>query len=178
MHGLELPLIDGKWPRRFDCGSNNLKAENVEWARRAIQELAKHGAVSTWAEHVANGFDTGGAPAHEIMSLLVTPKSGKPGKFRLIHDCRPLNELLEKWAFKMEHLADFVKELSELDPLFSLDIQSAYHHVEIMPRFRTLLGVHVRRCRLRVQLPPRRPRHLSLRVLQVHSGNSPSPMPQ
>jgi hypothetical protein len=139
LHGLALPLADGKWPERFNCGRNNIKTENVEWARRAIQELAKHGAVSTWAEHVANGLGVGERP-HMIMSLLVTPKSGKPGKFRLIHDCRPLNELLEKWAFKMERLSDFVKELSELDRLFSIDIQSAYHHVEIMPRFRTLLG--------------------------------------
>ena len=138
-NGLALPLTDGKWPERFNCGRNNIKTENEEWARRAIQELTKHGAVSTWKEHVASGLGTGDRP-HMVMALLVTPKSGKPGKFRLIHDCRPLNVLLEKWSFKMERLSDFVKELDELDRLFSIDIQSAYHHVEIMPRFRTLLG--------------------------------------
>jgi hypothetical protein len=138
-HGLALPLINGQWPDRFDCGRNNIKTENEEWTRRAIHELVTHGAVSTWSEHVALGLGTGSRP-HMIMSLLVAPKAGKPGKFRLIHDCRPLNALLEKWAFKMERLKDFVKELSERDLLFSVDIQSAYHHVEVMPRFRTLLG--------------------------------------
>jgi hypothetical protein len=138
-HGLALPLADGKWPERFNCGRNNVKSEYETWTRRAISELTEHGAVSTWAQHVASGLGQGARP-HMIMSLLVEPKPGKPGKFRLIHDCRPLNVLLEKWAFKMEHLSDFVKELDELDRLFSIDIQSAYHHVEIMPRFRTLLG--------------------------------------
>jgi len=141
LHGLALPLIDGKWPRRFDCGRNNIKSEHQDWTRQAILELNKHGAVSTWADHKAKGLGTGARP-HMIMSLLVSPKPGKPGKFRLIHDCRPLNLLLQKQAFKMERLKDFVKELSELDRLFSIDIQCAYHHVEVMARFRTLLGFH------------------------------------
>jgi hypothetical protein len=80
-------------------------------------------------EHVALGLGTGTRP-HMIMSLLVTPKAGKPKNIRLIHDCGTLNKLLEKWAFTTERLKDFVKELSELDLFSSVDIQSAYHHVE------------------------------------------------
>jgi hypothetical protein len=74
------------------------------------------------------------------MPLIVEPKPGRPGKFRLIHDCRHLNKLLDKWPFKMENLTDFVKQLSLMDKLFSIDIESAYHHVEVAPRHRTLLG--------------------------------------
>ena len=75
-----------------------------------------------------------------VMPLIVEPKPGRPGKFRLIHDCRHLNKLLDKWPFKMENLTDFVKQLSLMDKLFSIDIESAYHHVEVAPRHRTLLG--------------------------------------
>ena len=81
-----------------------------------------------------------GAGPRLVMPLIVEPKPGRPGKFRLIHDCRHLNKLLDKSPFKMENLADFVKQLSFRDKLFSIDIESAYHHVEVTPRHRTLLG--------------------------------------
>jgi len=45
-----------------------------------------------------------------------------------------------KLRFKMEALHHFVKQLSYLDKLFSADIESAYHHIEIVPRHRTLRG--------------------------------------
>ena len=96
------------------------------------------GAVSTWADHVCAGHATGDKP-WLIMPLIVEPKPGRPGRFRLIHDCRFLNVLLDKWPFTMESLAQFVKELSFMDKLFSVDIESAYHHIEIAPRHRTLL---------------------------------------
>ena len=74
------------------------------------------------------------------MPLIVEPKPGRPGKFRLIHDCRHLNKLLDKWPFEMVNLTDFARQLSLLDKLFSIDIESAYHHVEVVPRHRTPLG--------------------------------------
>jgi hypothetical protein len=40
----------------------------------------------------------------------------------------------------MESLAQFVKALCFMDKLFFVDIESAYHHIEIAPRHRTLLG--------------------------------------
>ena len=73
------------------------------------------------------------------MPLIVEPKPGRPGRCRLIHDCRFLNVLLDNWPFTMESLAQFVKELCFMDKLFSVDIESAYHHIEIAPRHRTLL---------------------------------------
>ena len=61
-------------------------------------------------------------------------------KLRLIHDCRYVNRHLEHFPFSMERLKDFAKQLCHLDRLFAIDIASAYHHVMIAPRFRTLLG--------------------------------------
>jgi hypothetical protein len=74
------------------------------------------------------------------MPLIVKPKPGRSGKFRLIHDCLHLSKLLDKWPFKIENLTDFVKRLSLMDKLFSIDIEIAYIHVEVAPRHRTLLG--------------------------------------
>jgi hypothetical protein len=139
LHGLELPLTGGVWPAAHDAGGNSIKPEYMTWARDAIRELNVMGAVSTWDEHVAAGRGTGQGP-QIVMPLIVEPKPGRPGKFRLIHDCRHLNQLLDKWPFQMESLQDFVKQLSHMDKLFSVDVESAYHHVEIAPRHRTLVG--------------------------------------
>ena len=138
-HGLELPLTDGIWPAAHDAGGNSIKPEYVDWARGAIHELCEVGAISAWEGHVEAHHAKGAGP-RLVMPLIVEPKPGRPGKFRLIHDCRHLNKLLDKSPFKMENLADFVKQLSFRDKLFSIDIESAYHHVEVTPRHRTLLG--------------------------------------
>ena len=66
-----------------------------------------HGAVSRWTDFVAAGKGSGARP-RMIMPLIVEPKPGRPDKFRLIHDCRVLNELLEKLPFKMERFVQSV----------------------------------------------------------------------
>ena len=137
--GLELPLIGGTWPDRHHCAGNSIKPEYMDWARDAIAELHTHGAVSRWSDFVAEGKGLGARP-WMVMPLIVEPKPGRPGKFRLIHDCRILNELLERLPFKMERLQDFVKQLRSDDTLWSIDLASAYHHVEVNERFRTLIG--------------------------------------
>ena len=106
--GLELPLVGGVWPDQHICAGNSIKPEYAAWAREAVAELHTHGAVSRWTDFVAAGKGSGTRP-RMIMPLIVEPKPGRPDKFRLIHDCRVLNELLEKLPFKMERLRDFVK---------------------------------------------------------------------
>ena len=137
-NGLQLPFLGGQVPSPFDAGRNSIKPEYEDWTRSAIAELVATGAASTWEEHVAAGFATGEKP-HMIMPLIVEPKAGS-SKNRLIHDCRRLNESLQKFKFKMEKLSNFVKELKKLDRLFTLDISCAYHHVEVAPKHRTFIG--------------------------------------
>ncbi len=77
------------------------------------------------------------------MPLIVGEKSSstpEKRKFRLIHDCRYVNEFLVLRPFKLEQLPGLVKQLQRNDRLFAADITSAYHHVEIAARFRTLFG--------------------------------------
>ena len=134
--GLELPLIGGAWPDRHHCADNSIKPEYMDWARDAI---AEHGAVSRWIDFVAEGKGVGARP-WVLMPLIAEPKPGRPGKFRLIHDCRIPNDLPELFPFKMERLQDFVKQLCADGTLWSIDLASAYHHVEVNERFRILIG--------------------------------------
>ena len=77
------------------------------------------GAVSAWDDHVRAGYAEGDKP-RLIMPLIVEPKPGRPGKFRLIHDCRHLNKLLDKWPFKVENLTNFVKQCRSWTSSFRL----------------------------------------------------------
>ena len=141
-HGAELPLRGGAWPDRHIGAFNCIPAEHLPWARHAIRELVTQGAVSTWSDTVARGHGRGARP-HCIMPLIVAEKPSSTAtnlKLRLIHDCRYINGFLNKIPFSMERLSDFVKQLRLRDRLFAIDISSAYHHVMIAPRFRTLLG--------------------------------------
>ena len=75
-----------------------------------------------------------------VMPLIAEPKPGRSGKFRLNHDAYVRNDYLVRPVFKMERLADFVKQLGRDDLLWSIDLQNTYGHVEVNERFRTLLG--------------------------------------
>ena len=143
LNGLQLPLIEGKFPPQSHVSENCIPVgEQLEWARGAVAELEKFGAVSKWSNVLATGGASSPRP-HVIMPLIVGEKSSstpEKRKFRLIHDCRYVNKFLEQRPFKLEQLPEFVKQLQRDDRLFVADITSAYHHVEIAKRFRTLLG--------------------------------------
>lgn len=69
----------------------------------------------------------------------VVPK--KNGKLRLIHQLQRLNDQLHQPAhFKMEDLSVVAPQLQEDDLMMTLDLDQAYHHVEIHPAHRKYLG--------------------------------------
>ncbi len=73
------------------------------------------------------------------LPLGVVPK--KNGKLRLIHDLRRLNAQLHDPAhFKMEDLSVVAPQLESGDQMMTLDLDQAYHHVEIHPAHRKYLG--------------------------------------
>ena len=133
--------MNGIWPAQYDCKGNHIKDENLAWARKAVNELVQMGSVARWDDFTKDFPEYArGAQPRMVMSLIVTPKGNKPNQWRLCHDARPLNKLLLKQKFRMARLEDFLKQLARGDCLFTLDIESAYHHVEVNPRFCTLLG--------------------------------------
>lgn len=73
------------------------------------------------------------------LPLGVVPK--KNGKLRLIHQLQRLNDQLHQPAhFKMEDLSVVAPQLQEDDLMMTLDLDQAYHHVEIHPAHRKYLG--------------------------------------
>ena len=142
MNGLQLPLANGKWPPSHQGRANSIKPEHMEWTRTAVAELVAMGSVTTWESMVAEGIGTGARP-HCVMPLLVGEKGNSTPealKLRLCHDCRFLNQFVTKKAFKLERLPDYLKQLSKGDLQIVIDITSAYHHIEIHPKHRTLCG--------------------------------------
>jgi hypothetical protein len=79
-------------------------------ARDAINELCDVGAVSTSGDHVRAGHAESASP-RLVMPVIVEPKPGRPGKFRLINDCRHLIKPLDKWPLKMGNSMGFMKQL-------------------------------------------------------------------
>ena len=112
-HGLRLPLLGGRWPPRHSATRNSVPAEADEWAREQVTRLLDMGAIKRWcnliAELRAAGHCAGDRP-HAVMPIIVA-SNGIGRGWRLIHDTRFINGFLERWKFKLERLADFVKML-------------------------------------------------------------------
>ena len=139
----------GRLRTKFYASRNFIKDDDLEWARGTVVELLAQGAVSRWSdlagELAAAGIEVTERP-HLIMPLIAADKSNstpEDRKHRLIHDCRMLNENLVHWPFELEKLRDFAKCLTRGDRMVTTDIKSAYHHVEIALRHRTLLGFNL-----------------------------------
>ena len=90
-----------------------------------------------------------------------------------------------KWPFRMDNLKDFAKQFKRLGRPFTIDMASAYHHVEIALHHRTLLG-HEDPCPPRPLAPrplrptPASPRHAHLGPMALPKGNQqpdPKPLP-
>ena len=64
----------------------------------------------------------------------------RAGKPRLILDLRHVNQFLFKHSFKMEDIDIARKTITAGSSLYSFDIKSAYHHIEIHEKDRGLLG--------------------------------------
>lgn len=62
------------------------------------------------------------------------------GKKRLVLDLRHVNPRLYKQKFKCEDVDTAVLMLNPGDFLFTFDIKSAYHHVEIIEEYQKYLG--------------------------------------
>ncbi|XP_021380210.1 uncharacterized protein LOC110467397 isoform X2 [Mizuhopecten yessoensis] len=70
----------------------------------------------------------------------LTVAYNRAGKPRLVLDCRHINPHLHKFKFKYEDARTARDLFTEGEFLFTFDLKSAYHHVEIFPSHRTFLG--------------------------------------
>jgi len=102
--------------------------EHEAFLREHIPELLHKGVISEVSERPWG-----------VSAINVVPKSN--GKFRLVWDGRFLNDhLRDMGSFRMETLARMRNMFEREDWLLSMDLSSGYHHLEIRPEDRTLLG--------------------------------------
>lgn len=123
--GYKLPLL--QIPPPFDATNNNSALQESEFVESAISELLS-------LECITEVF----APPAVINPLSVSIQ--KSGKKRLILDLRHVNQYLFKSKFRCEDVSIAREVLNPGDFMFSFDLKSGYHHVEIFPEHRQYLS--------------------------------------
>ena len=123
--GYRIPFISTPCQARF---SNNQSAlNNASFVESAIAELVHtHALVEVpFIPHVVN-------------PLSVSIQSS--GKKRLILDLRHVNHFIWKQKFRCEDWRVLLSYVNKGDYLFSFDLKSGYHHIDIFPDHQTFLG--------------------------------------
>lgn len=123
--GYRIPFISTPCQARF---SNNQSAlNNASFVESAIAELVHTHAVVElpFIPHVVN-------------PLSVSIQSS--GKKRLILDLSHVNHFVWKQKFRCEDWRVLLSYVNKGDYLFSFDLKSAYHHIDIFPDHQTFLG--------------------------------------
>lgn len=123
--GYKLPLL--QIPPSFVATNNNSALQESEFVESAISELLS-------LECITEVF----APPAVINPLSVSIQ--KSGKKRLILDLRHVNQYLFKSKFRCEDVSIAREVLNPGDFMFSFDLKSGYHHVEIFPEHRQYLS--------------------------------------
>ena len=124
-YGYKLPLL--QIPPPFTAKINSSALEQPAFVESAINVLIINGCVTEVFE----------AP------VIINPLSvsvQKSGKKRLILDLRHVNQFLYKCRFRCEDLSIAKEVLNPGDFMFTFDLKSGYHHVEIFPEHRKYLS--------------------------------------
>ena len=123
--GYKLSLL--QIPPPFVATNTNSALQESEFVESAISELLS-------LECITEVF----APPAVINPLSVSIQ--KPGKKRLILDLLHVNQYLFKSKFRFEDVSIAREVLNPGDFMFSFDLKSGYHHVEIFPEHRQYLS--------------------------------------
>lgn len=123
--GYKLPLI--ATPKSFFLRNNRSALDNRSFVAKAIDDLL--------ANHCIDIVDS---QPWVVNPLSVSARDD--GKKRLVLDLRHVNTHLYKYKFKCEDVVIAKQLLGEGYYLYTFDIKSAYHHVDIFESHRTYLG--------------------------------------
>ena len=116
--GYKLPLL--QIPTPFTARNNASALGESAFVESAINDLISQGCVTEVFEQ----------------PIIMNPLSAsiqKSGKKRLILDLHHVNQFLYKKKFRCEDLTVAKEILNPADYLFSFDLKSGYHHVDIFP---------------------------------------------
>jgi hypothetical protein len=103
-------------------------ARDPAWVDAEVARLVEAGAVEAVASRPA-----------VVSPLLLAPKPG-PKRWRLVIDMRMLNAALPARAAKAERLADLLRLAGRGWWAVTWDLEAGYHHVDVAPASRGLLG--------------------------------------
>lgn len=124
-NGYKIPFISTPPPRRFTNNASALK--EADFVNAAILELLHDNRV----EEIISPPDI-----VNPLSVSVQPN----GKKRLILDLRHINLHVYKQKFKCENLHTIKNTFAKDFFVFSFDLKSGYHHVDIFPDHREYLA--------------------------------------
>ena len=123
--GSKLPFIHIPPPNVLK--NNRSALMEVSFVEEAIQDLLKLNCLAELS-----------VPPEIVNPLSVSIQ--KSGKKRLILDLRYINLHLFKNKFKCEDIADAKEVIKPGDFLFTFDLKSGYHHVDIFPEYTKYLS--------------------------------------
>ena len=114
-------------PDRVCLNNNKSARDNVKTVCTEIQKLIDKGCVSEVSD----------------IPFVVNPLTlafNKVGKPRLVLNCRHINQFIHEFSFRMEDVKVAREIFQKGYFLFSFDLKSAYHHIEIFEHHRKYLG--------------------------------------
>lgn len=114
-------------PSSIELNNNRSAREESEFVTGEIRILIKKGCVSRVREKPT------------VVNPLTVAKN-RNGKRRLVLDCRHVNPHLHKFKFRYEDAVTAKEMLKMGDFMFTFDLKSAYHHIEIYEEHRQYLG--------------------------------------
>ena len=123
--GYLLPFVSFPEPAVFK--NNRSSLSHAEFVEEAIQDLVESGRV----------VETN-VPPRVVNPLSVSVQAN--GKKRLILDLRYVNKFLRKMHVKYEDWKTAMSYFARGEYMFSFDLKSGYHHVEIFEGHQTYLG--------------------------------------
>ena len=102
-----------------DLKNNKTARDSMEFVKSEVNKLLENGCVVEVKDK-------------PIVINPLTVATNKVGKQRLVFDCRHLNKCLQKFEFKYEDAIVARRLFEKGTYLFSFDLRSAYHHIDIL----------------------------------------------
>jgi hypothetical protein len=125
--GYPLPWIDGPPDKPAFFQNHASSTEHSDFVDQAVSSLVATGTVLAVTSR-----------PFLVSPLGVVPKP--PDKYRLILDLKFLNSLLQITKFRYESIREVANLCQQNDLLFTVDLKSGYHHIDIHRDFWQYLG--------------------------------------
>ena len=121
--GAKIPFVDNVQIRQLEKDiprQINMSKKESMFVDEEIQRLLDTQCITEVSAPLKNGWTS---------NIFLVPK--KDGGYRLILNLKPLNKFIKYQKFKMDNIDSLIKMLRPSDWLSSVDIKSAYSHIQM-----------------------------------------------